>query len=457
MLPFHTFRLRPFAALLAIIPLAVEFAVASPPNILLIVADDLGYADLGCYGSEINETPHINALAATGLRFTDFHSAGPMCTPTRAATLTGKYQQRFGPQFDGALSGKNQREEGLPHGAVTIAEVLKEKGYATACFGKWHLGYQPPFLPPNQGFDEFRGLASGDGDYHTHIDRSGNEDWWHGNEIDMESGYTTDLLTDYSIDFIERCQKEETPFFLYLPHLAIHFPWQGPNDPPHRQKGTDYGNDKWGIIPDPGNVAPHVKAMVEALDASVGRLIDLLERRDLRDNTLVIFTSDNGGYLTYGKNFKHISSNGPFHGQKAQIYEGGHRVPTIVSWPGRIEPAETDTLSHSTDLFPTIAAVAGIETDALALDGADLGPLLFHGDALPDRTLFWRMKSLRAVRRGPWKLCAEGKKVELFRLDTDPGEQIDLSAEEPDQLRELQAAWEAWNRDVNESAKTFAK
>mgnify|MGYP001627928313 CR=1 FL=1 len=428
---------------------------APPPNVVLIVADDLGYGDLGCYGSEVNETPHLDALAESGVRFTDFHSAGPMCTPTRAALLTGRYQQRLGPEFDGALSGKTQRDQGLPHAAVTLAEVLKKKGYATACFGKWHLGYEPPFLPTDHGFDEFRGLSSGDGDFHTHIDRGGREDWWNGNQLEADAGYTTNLLTDYSVDFIERNQNTETPFFLYLPHLAIHFPWQGPNDPPHRRKGTDYSDDKWGIIPNPGNVAPHVKAMIESLDDSVGRIVAALEENGLTENTLVVFTSDNGGYLTYGKDFKNISSNGSFRGQKAQVYEGGHRVPTLISWPGKIAPTESDALTHSTDLFATIASVAGVSLDALALDGLDLGPLLWDGETLPQRPLFWRMKSLRAVRQGPWKLCAAGNKGELYHLDDDPSESVDLSAKHPDRLAELEAAWKAWNTEVNTSAETL--
>ncbi|TWU62549.1 Arylsulfatase [Crateriforma conspicua] len=161
------------------------------PNIVLIVADDLGYGDLGCYGSQVNDTPHIDALASSGLRFTDFHAAGPTCTPTRAAMLTGQYQQRFGRMFDTALSGVRHHDQGLPHEAVTIAEMLKSQGYATACFGKWHLGYRPPWLPTSQGFDIFRGLVSGDGDFHTHVDRSGNEDWWHNDQIEMVQGYTT--------------------------------------------------------------------------------------------------------------------------------------------------------------------------------------------------------------------------------------------------------------------------
>jgi arylsulfatase A len=426
-------------------------ASAQTPNIVLIVADDLGYGDLGCYGSRLNRTPHIDALAAAGLRFTDFHSAGPMCSPTRAAMLTGLYQQRFGKLFDTAISGVRDREQGLPLKAVTIAELLRERGYATACFGKWHLGYHPPFLPPDQGFDEYVGLGSGDGDYHTHVDRSGNEDWWRNNELAMEKGYTTELLTKHSLRFIET--NRERSFFLYLPHLAIHFPWQGPDDPPHRQQGRSYQDDKWGVIPDPANVAPHIKAMVEALDNSVGQIMAALKRWQLDRNTLVVFTSDNGGYLTYGKNFRNISSNGPLRGQKAQLYEGGHRVPAIFRWPGRIKTGVTATIAHSVDLLPTLAKLAGIENGKT--DGVDLAPLLFQGKPPSDRAFFWRAGNKRAVRDGDWKLCRERNQSELFNLAEDLGEAHDLAKQHPDKVRKLEASWQAWEADVNRSAKQF--
>lgn len=428
---------------------------AEKPNIVLIVADDLGYGDVGCYGSLVNQTPHIDALAATGVRFTDFHSAGPMCSPTRASMLTGQYQQRFGHLFDTAIDGVLHRDRGLPHEAVTIAEVLKKRGYATACFGKWHLGYQPPWLPTSQGFDVFRGLASGDGDFHTHVDRSGNEDWWHNNEIKMETGYTTDLLTKFSVDFIR--EHREQPFFLYVPHLAIHFPWQGPKDPPHRQKGTSYHDDKWGIIPNPNNVSPHVKAMVESLDKSVGEIVAELKKWNLDRNTLVIFTSDNGGYLTYGENFRNISSNGLLRGQKTQLYEGGHRVPTIVTWPGRIAPSVNDETGHSTDFLPTLATLAGTVPDEIESDGVDLGPLLFRGKPLPERMLFWRAQSDRAVRSGPWKLFSDGNRTELYNLDDDLGEHHNLVDEEPELVERLSLAWTTWEADVNKSAEKYEK
>lgn len=424
------------------------------PNIVLIVADDLGYGDLGCYGSALNKTPNLDRLAEAGMRFTDFHSSGPMCSATRAGMLTGRYQQRFGRGFDGALSGNaGTPGEGLPLAAVTIAEVLKKQGYVTGAFGKWHLGYAPPLTPANQGFDEFRGLLSGDGDHHTHIDRSGYPDWWRNDELAPEDGYNADLLTRYSVEFMER--HRDVPFFLYVPHLSIHFPWQGPQDPPHREAGTNYDNDKWGIIPDRANVQPHVKAMVESLDASVGTTLDTVRRLGLEENTLVIFTSDNGGYLTYGTDFKNISSNGPLRGQKAQLFEGGHRVPMIVAWLGRIRPGETADIGHSTDLFPTLARLAGASIDGLPLDGVDLRPLLLEGSSLPDRKLYWRKDDERALRSGNWKYYAKGTEEALYDLSTDLGESSNVAAANPALLRELAADWRAWESDVNETAATF--
>jgi len=425
------------------------------PNIVLIVADDLGYGDLGCYGSEVNRTPNIDRLAARGLLFTDFHSNGSMCTPTRAAMLTGLYQNRFGRKFESAISGQFNRDHGLPLEAVTIAEVLQAQGYATGMFGKWHLGYIPPWLPPNQGFDEFRGLGAGDGDHHTHIDRWGREDWWNGDEVEMEGGYTADLLTKHSVDFLERHRDE--PFFLYIPHLAIHFPWQGPDDPPHREKGKDYNEDKWGIIKQPKNVAPHVQAMVENLDDSVGRIIAALERLNLDENTLVIFTSDNGGYINYGKDFKNISSNGVLRGQKTMIYEGGHRVPMIFHWPGKIEAGETDATSMSIDLFPTFASITGTPVPELKQDGTDVSGLLFSGATLPSRMLFWREGEDWAVRNGPWKLDGNRRGAELYNLDDDLSETNELSTKYPKRVKEMTAAWEKWAADVDASAKSYVE
>jgi arylsulfatase A-like enzyme len=435
-------------------------AGAERPSFVLILADDLGYGDLGSYGSPLNRTPHIDRLATEGLRFTDFHSNGPMCTPTRAALLTGRYQQRFGPRFEGALSGRTDRDRGLPLEAVTIAEALQEAGYATGMYGKWHLGYQAPFLPPRQGFDEFRGLVSGDGDHHTHVDRSGNRDWWHDDAIEMEEGYTAELITRHSSAFIERHRDE--PFFLFVSHLAIHFPWQGPDDPPHRVAGRDYWDDKWGVIPDEDNVAPHVKAMVEALDESVGAIVATLRRLDLDRQTLVFFTSDNGGYIHYAHRFHNISSNGPLRGQKTDVFEGGHRVPAIAWWPGRIRPGVSDQTVATFDLFPTLLSMAGVESSSGRdrLDGVDLSSLLLEGERLPARTLFWRIRQDRAVRQGPWKLVSVGGEAPmLFDLARDLGEERDVAGQHPDVVEALQAAAVEWAKDVdaNEDRATRAR
>jgi len=442
--------------LLALLFLRPAFG-ATPPNIVLIMADDVGYGDLGCYGSRSNPTPHLDALAAGGLRFTDYHSAGAMCSPTRASVLTGAYPQRFGADFDGALGENPKREVGLPLAAVTLAEVLQQRAYATACIGKWHLGFKAPLIPTRQGFDVFHGLLGADGDHHTQIDRSGKEDWYANEQPVREKGYTADLITRHSIAFIEA--HRDRPFFLYVPHLAIHFPWQGPNDPPHRRQGVRYQNDKWGVIPDPSNVAPHVQAMLESLDASVGRIVETLRRLGLEKNTLVVFTSDNGGYISYAPNFRQISSNGQYRGQKTEIYEGGHRVPMIVSWPGRIRPGVSDSLTHSNDWMPTLLRLADPGAELPPNDGLNLLPHLLDGKALPERTLYWRARSGHAVRRGPWKLCVTvtGRGPELYHLGEDPGETTNRAGEEPALVQELSEAWTKWNVDVDRSAAALVR
>ena len=376
------------AILAAFLLIGATIAFAARPNFVIILADDLGYGDLACYGSKLNETPNIDRLASEGMRFTDFHSNGPMCSATRAALLSGCYQQRFGPRFDGALSPSNDNDNGLPQEAVTIAETLQQAGYATGMFGKWHLGYKPPLWPTHQGFDKFIGLSTGDGDHHTQISRSGNRDWWKNDRNLKEKGYTTDLITRHSIDFIER--HKEGPFFLFVSHLAIHFPWQGPDDPAHRVQGTNYANDKWGIIPNRSNVAPHVKAMIESLDKSVGQIISALKENDLDENTFVIFASDNGGYTHYAKSHFNISSNSPLRGQKCGVYEGGHRVPCIAWWPGKIQPAQQTAQTVLTmDLFPTLTKLAAAKLPkGQKIDGQDIGPLLFRREPLPPRMLF---------------------------------------------------------------------
>lgn len=417
-----------------------------PPNFIVILVDDLGYGDTGVYGSTRNDTPHINQLAHEGLRFTDFHSNGPMCTPTRAALLTGRYQNRLGPAFESPLGAD---DKGMPLEQVTLAEALGDAGYVSGAYGKWHLGRFPPWLPTSQGFDEFWGLGSGDGDHHSHMDRSGRKDWWHNEESQMEVGYTAELITDHSIDFIER--NKDRPFFLYMPHLAIHFPWQGPGDEGYRVEGRDYNNlTKLGYFEADKDPSGKVKEMVEAVDRSVGRIVEAVKANGLAENTLIVFTSDNGGYLTYQGGYHNISSNGPLRGQKTEVYEGGIRVPAIAWWPGHIEPGVADDLAASFDLFPTFLKLAGLnERSDLKLDGADLTARLLDGEPVPARTLFWRMRDRRAVRQGPWKLVALGAAApELYNLENDIGETTNVADEQPEIARGLIADLERWEADV---------
>ena len=417
-----------------------------PPNFIVILADDLGYADIGAYGSSSNETPHLDQLAREGLRFTDFHSNGPMCTPTRAALLTGRYQNRLGREFESPLGAD---DKGLPLDQVTIAEALAEAGYVSGAYGKWHLGRYPPYLPTSQGFEEFWGLGSGDGDHHSHIDRSGRKDWWHNDQSEMEEGYSVDLITNHSVEFIER--NKDRPFFLYVAHLAIHFPWQGPGDEGYRDEGGDYHNlTKLGYFEEDKDPSGKVKEMVEAVDAGVGRIVESVKANGLEENTLIVFTSDNGGYLTYEGGYHNISNNGALRGQKTQVYEGGIRVPAIAWWPERIEPGVTDELAASFDLFPTFLELAGLRERAdLKLDGVSLAPLWLDGGALPDRTLFWRMRDRKAVRQGPWKLVVTGEAApELYNLAEDIGESSDLSAERPELAGRLLSKLWAWESDV---------
>jgi len=413
---------------------------ARKPNFVIILADDMGYGDISAYDGWV-ETPHLDGLAAAGLRFTDFHSNGAVCSPTRAALMTGRYQQRAGIPM--AVTVK-VRHRGLQPGEVTFAEEMKRAGYATAMFGKWHLGYREKYNPIRQGFDRFRGFVSGNVDYFSHVDQSEAHDWWHQDRRVEEPGYTTHLITRHALEFID--ENKDEPFLLYLSHQAPHYPYQGPGDEPDRSVGGEFS--MFGSRADKKEA---YREMVVELDRGVGEVIAKLEEHGLERDTLVFFLSDNGATT--------LGSNGALRGTKGTVWEGGHRVPAIAWWLGRIDPGVTGELAIGMDLMPTFLNIAGAESAAARpLDGVDLSPLLFSGKRLDPRMLFWEYGELRAVRDRDWKLIedASGQVDEpaLYNLAEDLSESRNLAGDHPDRVKRMAAALAAWRKDVADGATT---
>lgn len=429
---------------IAIAPLtrAQAAGAAKPlPNIVFILADDLGYGDLGCYGCADIRTPHLDRLASDGVRFTDFYANAAVCSPTRIAFLTGRYQQRLG--MDNALYYQ-EMGRGLPNDGETIADALRSVGYATGLSGKWHVGYDRQRQPRQQGFDHFFGLLGGNHHYFKHMDRIGVPDLWLENRAVEREGYSTDLISQDAIAFIE--SHHEKPFFLYLSHAAPHFPYQGPDD---RDKVIKPKTKAW----QQGDRATYV-AMVESMNRGIGKVLSKLEELNLRDSTLVVFTSDNGG-STYAR-------NAPLRDAKSTIWEGGVRVPCIARWPGVLPRGMvTSQVGITMDWTATIRRLAGLPKDRAGEDGVDLLPILTRKTPARDRTLFWRRKTGPrrkvleeglAVRQGQWKLVkqATGERY-LFDLKSDAGEARNLVDEHPDlaaKLDEELAVWE--NRMASE-------
>jgi len=422
----------------------------SSPNIVLIVIDDLGYGDLGSYGSEIHKTPHIDALADAGLRLTDFHTNAPVCSPTRAALMTGQYQQRSG--IESAIGFVT--DEGVALEKVTIAELLRKQGYTSGVVGKWHLGWVGTYGPNDQGFDVSY-CSNNSPDYHSHVSRNGKVDWHKDHDLHKENGYLTDLVTRHSNAFIE--ENKDNPFFLFVSHLALHFPFQGPADPPFRTEGKVWHgkeripgqvqpDSKYGPLP-PEEYRRAYRDMLEAVDASVGSIVATLDRLELRRETLIVIISDNGAYSWVG-------SNGIYRGQKGDLFEGGHRSPAVFNWPGRIAAgAVSDATTMTMDLAPTFAALAGLD-EAQPFDGIDLSGLLFDKTPIPERTLFWRFNNAytgthaRAVREGKWKYVLEKDVSYLFDLDKDPAEETNLASVHPARLQAMDRAFVAWEKEV---------
>lgn len=387
------------------------------PNIVVILADDLGCGDMSLYDGWV-ETPRIDRMAREGMKFTDFHTNSSVCSPTRAALLSGRYQQRYG--IVDVIVGSRDKN-GLSPSVPTIPRVFKDNGYHTAIFGKWHLGHDDKYNPIHHGFDEFTGFLNGGSDYHVH------KNWRVGLEKKNVPGYTTDIITDKSIDFIER--KKDKPFFLLVSHAAVHNPYQTPEDKPETREDR-----KWNQINE-GN-RERYKVILEGLDESVGKILDTLAELELDENTLVFFLSDNGAVpMNPHKELR------PYRGGKFSQYEGGHRVPAVARWPGEIEAGTTsDALIVGMDLFPTFTEIAGISSDNPGnLDGESFKKHLLGREPFPGRDIFfgYEPKLGTAMRREHWKLIVKDGEVELYDLESDLLETTNIAGKHPDLTKDM--------------------
>jgi arylsulfatase A-like enzyme len=412
---------------------------ANKPNLVFILADDLGYADLGCYGGRIPCSPHLDRMAAEGLRFTQGYANSSVCSPTRFALMTGRWQHRLRGGADEPISSKERGSPvlGLPPEHPTLPSLLAKAGYATVLVGKWHLGWLPHFGPLKSGYQEFFGAMSGGLDYFTHRDSAGAHDLWEGEREVHRAGYLTDLISQRALEYVRRAKQ---PYLLSLHYTAPHWPWETREDEAEARRIAKIFHTDGGSV--------HTYAtMIRHMDEGIGRLLDALP-----ENTLVVFTSDNGG--------ERYSDTWPLVGKKMDLLEGGIRVPCIVRWPGRVKPGGvTRQLAVTMDWMPTFLAAAGATADPrYPLDGIDLGPVLAQPEKSIERDLFWRMKfrAQKAVRSGDWKyLAIEGHEY-LFNLARDERERANLVNREPERLAELKkryAAWEAAVPPIPDDAK----
>lgn len=468
--------MRTFTALLVLLA-AASPAPAQPPNIVLILADDLGAHDLACYGADLHESPHLDQLARDGVRFTQAYAPSPVCTPTRAAILTGKAPARLRMTIwsEGSVKGPTDRKllqaesrHDLPHAEVTLAERLQAAGYLTAAVGKWHLG-DADHAPETQGFEvniggtrwgapqtffwPYRGQGRFGGEfrYVPHL------------EFGRPGEYLTDRLTDAALRVIDHAAAEKKPFLLYLAHHAPHTPIEA--------KPDDVADFEKKLRPGQHHQNPTYAAMIRSLDDSVARVLQRLRERGLDQHTLVVFASDNGGYIgtsTHDGQTMPVTSNAPLRSGKGTCHEGGLRVPLLIRWPGHATAGvDCPQPVVLTDLFPTLLAAAGLQPDPqVPADGLDLAPILKSPAAeLPRRALYFHYPHyyhappstpVSAIRAGDWKLLHfyEDQHDELFNLASDPGEAHDLTKAEPARATELRSQLQSWLKDVDAAFPT---
>ncbi len=413
-------------------------ATARKPNVIFILVDDMGYADIGSYGARDISTPNLDRLAREGLRLTNCYSNGPVCTPTRAGFVTGRYQQRVGLEW---ATGPGMKEPGLLTSETSIARMLKANGYRTAIFGKWHLGYKPEYGPNAHGFDEFFGLLSGNVDMYSHKESNGAHDLYENTTPSNKEGYLTDLLTERAVKYVD--DQARDPFFMYVAYNAVHWPFQvpgTPNDIRTRQTWFD-------------GTRRDYKLMLERMDEGVGQILKALDRHNLTRDTLVIFTNDNGG--------ERLSVNTPLAHRKGTLWEGGIRVPCLARWPSQIPSGKvSDQVAITMDWTATILAATSTAPPAgRQLDGMNLLPILQGRTPQVERSLFWRItredRKQKAVRRGKWKLLRDGNIELLFDLERDASERHDLGYENQNVLKHLRGLLAEWDAEMNRSKPPF--
>ena len=418
------------------------------PNILFIVADDLGFADLGCYGGRPARfgavSPVLDHLAARGIRFTQGYANSPVCSPTRFALMTGRFQYRLRGAAEEPINSKSRSSTtlGLPPEHPTLPSLLRASGYRTALTGKWHMGYPPAFGPLRSGYEEFFGPMAGGVDYFTHCTATGAHDLWRGHEEveqeHAEEGYLTDLISSHAVDYVERMAggaNSGQPFFLSVHYTAPHWPWETRDDAALAQRIRDDIVHLGG-----GNIHTYHR-MIHHMDEGIGQIMQALDIHGLSTNTLVVFTSDNGG--------ERFSDNWPLVGGKMDLTEGGIRVPWIARWPERITPGGvSDQHCMTMDWSATMLDAAGVAPDpAYPLDGVSLLSALCEPRCTFARTLHWRMghRGQRALRDGNWKYLRVDGFDYLFDLSQDERERANLGPTQPDRLASMRQAWENWN------------
>jgi arylsulfatase A-like enzyme len=447
--------------------LPAQPARTDQPNFIVILTDDQGYGDLSCMGATDFKTPHIDRMAAIGARFTNWYSNSPVCSPSRAALLTGRYPGNAGVR---AILGGRRTTPGLPSTVPTLATALRPLGYQTAMFGKWHLGLAEGSRPHDHGFDEWFGFMAGCIDFYSHIFYWGmNQDitvdgvagrsnpihdlWENGEEIYRDGEYFTELIAERAVDYIRRVARSGKPFFLYLPFNAPHYPMHAPQK--YKDRFPDLPWDRQIMA-----------AMLSAVDDAVGAIMDELERQGVLQNTCLYYQSDNGpsresrNWLDGRIDPYYGGTAGKLKGHKFSLYDGGIRSPGILTWPERIPPGQViDEVGVAMDIFPTFLAAAGGDPSSYELDGLDILPVVTEQEASPHDQVFWEMGQQTAVRSGDWKLVLKGQLVEgappedevfLANLAEDMGERVNLAQKRPEIVAELRGKAETWRRGIEE-------